>query len=322
MRKRSLSLLAAVGTLTLAPFALAQSNASLEADRLFAEAKELAEGGHYPEACPKLERSLQLDPAIGTEFNLADCHEHIGRLASAYRHYRTVEKSAHVAGKAEREAAAQARLTALKPKLGWLRVEPAPGSAVAKLEVDGEALSPSAANESPEGLPLDPGARKVQAVSTAKDTWTQTVDVQPGATVTVTPFKDALDRRARLASSSERGGTQRTVAVAVGAVGLTGLVVGGVTGILSLTTHNEAVELGGPLGCADPSRPCTGPQAEAEKAADTWTRATTFGNVSTVAFIVGGVAAATAIVLYVTAPKGRAPASTTAARWDLQGLHF
>lgn len=320
-----LSFAAAAACMLHAPAALAQSADSAEADRLFTEAKTLAEGGQYAQACPKLERSLQLDPAIGTEFNLADCFEHVGRNANAYRHYRAVEKAYHAAGKSEREAAAKARLDVLKPKLGWLKVEPAPGSAIGQLSVDGESLPPSAASEYPEGLPLDPGSRSITASSTAKDNWAQTVDVSATGTVTVHPFKEAMERRSRATGSDGRGNTQRTIAVAVGAVGAAGLIVGGVTGILAITTHNDAVDQGKLVGCGEPGQICrdvAGQPARAEDAAGAWTRATTFGNVSTVGFIAGGVLAATAIVLYVTAPKSRPLSPTTATRWDLQGLHF
>ena len=54
------------------------ANAS-SADRLFNEANGLVQTGHYAEACPKFEQSQKLDPAIGTQFNLADCFEHVGR---------------------------------------------------------------------------------------------------------------------------------------------------------------------------------------------------------------------------------------------------
>lgn len=146
----------------------------------------------------------------------------------------------------------------------------------------------------------------------------------------VHPFKEAMERRARSGGTDGRGNTQRTVAVAVGAVGVAGLLVGSVTGILAITTHNSAVTKGKGAGCASPADfPCEaveGSTVDPADAADTWTRATTFGNVSTVGFIVGGVAAATAIVLYVTAPKSRPLSPTTGKakgpHWDFQGLHF
>src|SRR5688572_27933584 len=53
-----------------------------EARELFLTAKRLAKKGDYEKACPKFEASLKLKSGIGTEFNLADCWEQIGRTAS------------------------------------------------------------------------------------------------------------------------------------------------------------------------------------------------------------------------------------------------
>lgn len=296
-----------------------------EADALFAEAKEAAEAGRYADACPKLEKSLTLDPAIGTEFNLADCHEHIGRLASAWAHYRNVEKGAHIAGKGERETAAHARVVALKPKLAWLKVEPVAGTAVARFEVDGEAVALSSAD--PEnGLPLDPGARKLDATSTAQDQWSDRVTAVAGASLTVHPFKGARSLAVSPVAESSRGNTQRSIAIAVGAVGVVGLVVGGVTGVASILNNSKAKEDGVAYRCSTAGAPCISDgtpasDAAATDVANTWTRATTFGTVSTIGFVVGGVATAAAIVLFVTAPKGQR-SSTTALHFDAQGLHF
>ena len=54
------------------------------AEHLFQEARVLVERGDYAAACPKLEASQKLEPAVGTQFNLADCYEHVGRTASAH----------------------------------------------------------------------------------------------------------------------------------------------------------------------------------------------------------------------------------------------
>src|SRR6476659_8776093 len=61
---------------------------------LFQQAKALRSAGRYDAACVKFEQSLALDVGIGTEFNLADCWEHVNRTASAYELFLKVAEHA------------------------------------------------------------------------------------------------------------------------------------------------------------------------------------------------------------------------------------
>src|SRR5512134_2148923 len=56
-----------------------------DADRLFEEGRALAKEKRYSEACDRFDRSFKLDPTVGTELNLADCHEQLGHLTEALR---------------------------------------------------------------------------------------------------------------------------------------------------------------------------------------------------------------------------------------------
>src|SRR5215471_10148564 len=53
------------------------------AESLFTDARRLMQAGDYEHACPKLEASRRLEPALGTTLNLADCYDKLGRTASA-----------------------------------------------------------------------------------------------------------------------------------------------------------------------------------------------------------------------------------------------
>src|SRR5438093_13626915 len=90
------------------------AHADEEAERLYVEAKALAEEGRHAEACPKLERSQQLEPAIGTQYRLADCYEHTGRPGTALAMYREVARIAQMSGKHERRHAAEERIAVLE----------------------------------------------------------------------------------------------------------------------------------------------------------------------------------------------------------------
>src|SRR5438034_1147130 len=83
MRAYGVSAVLAIGLAT-APARAQSSEAKAAAEASFEEARQLVLAGHFAEACPKLEASQRLDPAPGTELNLADCYEKTDRFASAW----------------------------------------------------------------------------------------------------------------------------------------------------------------------------------------------------------------------------------------------
>jgi hypothetical protein len=50
----------------------------------YKQAEQLAKEGKWEEACPLYEASYHSDPQIGVLLHLADCHEHVGRTATAW----------------------------------------------------------------------------------------------------------------------------------------------------------------------------------------------------------------------------------------------
>ncbi len=264
-----------------------------EADSLFEEAKRLAEAGDYAGACPKLERSLSLDPAIGTEYNLADCYE----LADAWRHFRNVVDDARRSGKTERAQAATARMSALQPQLAWLRIVPGRHAPPAfRFAVDGQVLGGAIEGKSEQ--PLQPGPHTLRAIGS--DEWVQRVDAKKGVTLVVRPFE----------SAPRTGERTRAAAIALGSVGLAGLVFGSGAGIASVINHDRASER-----CPDRNGCAT------QSGVDAWQGATTAGTLSTVGLIAGGLALAAGVTLYLVAPRDR---RTTTTAWTLAtgGVRF
>jgi hypothetical protein len=84
-----------------------------QAKALFDDARLLVKSGYYLQACPKFERSLQLNAAFGTEFNLADCVEHLGQTNRARALYLDVADKTHAVGQTDREQLARERAAAL-----------------------------------------------------------------------------------------------------------------------------------------------------------------------------------------------------------------
>src|SRR4051794_22044859 len=95
--------------LCLGRVTIARAGEPTRAEALFRDARDLLARGEFEAACPKLEESQRLDPAPGTEFNLARCYELTGRLASAWGAYADVAAITHAAGQSEREAHARER---------------------------------------------------------------------------------------------------------------------------------------------------------------------------------------------------------------------
>lgn len=92
---------------SVAPRAFADNKTM--ATQLFDDAKKLMDAGKAAEACPKLEESMRLDPADGTELRLAYCYELVGRTATAWTLFKTGLEKAKKAGNQNRQRRAQAR---------------------------------------------------------------------------------------------------------------------------------------------------------------------------------------------------------------------
>ena len=86
-------------------------------------------------------------------------------------------------------------------------------------------------------------------------------------------------------------GTQKNLAIVAGGIGVVGLGLGTVFGVMASSQKNDAQS-------ACPSNPCS-----TQDGANKWSTAGSTGNISTIGFIVGGVAVAGGAVLWFTAPS-------------------
>jgi hypothetical protein len=97
-------------------------------------------------------------------------------------------------------------------------------------------------------------------------------------------------------SSGSGLGTQKSLAIVAGGIGLVGLGVGSAFGIISMGKHSDAKQLC-PSQCTD------------DAGVSAWKDAVSAGNVSTALFIVGGVGLAGAVALWFTAPSSSGASS-------------
>lgn len=141
------------------------------AETLFAVGRKLAKEGRSAEACAAFAQSQKLAPALGTQLNLAECHQQQGLTATAHRLY--VESAAWAAkeGQPKREALARSRAERLRPQLSWVSLKVPQGVSVT---VDGVLLTSAE-------LALDPGLHAFSArQQEGAEIWSVQVMVPPG----------------------------------------------------------------------------------------------------------------------------------------------
>lgn len=309
---------------TLAASASAQSSAgSAAAQGLFDEAKALMAAGNAAAACPKFEESQRLDPGGGTLLNLALCYEKLGRLASAWSRNLDAAAAAKASGNSARENAARKRAAALAPRVSRLQINVASEANVPGLELtrDGE---PVGAAQWGVAIPADAGEHTIVAKAPGFKEWRGTATVQgegtrssldvprlqaepapppaapPPEPISATPTAAATPPEAP--QNAAPLSSQRIAALVVGGVGVVGLGVGIAFGIKSKSEHDDS------------SKTCSGADCTDQAGIDAGLDAHRSGNVATVASIIGVAGLACGTVLWFTAPKPHAEASTPALR--------
>jgi hypothetical protein len=159
-------------------------NSVRDARELFKQARALVSEKKYSEACPLFEMSQSVESGIGTQFNLADCWEHIGRTASAYRLFLAVAETASANGEAERAKVATERAVALAPKLSRLQVRYESAAGEPRVFHENVLVEQVDWNRP---AAVDPGLYRVELVSDGKVKWQTKVEVPPRSlTVLVT----------------------------------------------------------------------------------------------------------------------------------------
>ncbi len=233
-----------VGVLVVAHAARAEPDpvARSTAQHLFEEARSLMDEDRFADACPKLEESQRIDPGPGTLFNLADCYEHVGRLASAWAMFADVASAAHASGRAAHEAAARRRVAQLEPKLPRLRIVLAPRVADATLLLDGQTLGQAAVDTA---IPIDLGDHVVEGRTPDGATGRVAVRIERegqllDARLTLEPPQRTEPPRPLVVPDDPPSSSRRIVAVAVAGLGLVSIAAGSVFGVNALTINDES----------------------------------------------------------------------------------
>jgi len=259
----------AIGSL-LASHARAEASASQKAaaEALFDDGVKAMKGGHFAEACPKLEESEHIDPGIGTLLYLGECYEKTGRTASAWATFREAASTAQAQGESDRAHIAMARADRLQPGLSKLTVRVAAENAqLPGLHVTRDNV-PLANSQLGSAVPVDPGKYRVTASAEGYDPFEVDVEVAPNgdsklldipalkasakpvvaapAPVTAPLGNTAEPAAIPIGSSADTSPKAqgapgvRTAAYVVGALGVAGLGVGTYFGVRALSKNSSA----------------------------------------------------------------------------------
>jgi hypothetical protein len=327
---------AGVGVLAAAWLAAAAVQAEprdpAAAQALFDEARILERSQRYAEACAKLAESQRLDPGIGTQFHLADCYEHEGKIASAWAAFLEVASIARASAQSDREKAAQKRAAKLESRLPKLQITVPASSQIPDLTIARDDMVVGVAVWD-SAVPVDPGDHTITASAPGRRAFTQSVRADEGKVLSVVvpllepatqsppaaspppPPPASTPRRVptreepppqatKRPTSPAQGSAERAASassamnpwlVGLGAAGMVGLGVGTVFGVLARNKYDNSKDYCSPN---DENR-CSVRGVELRD------DAFTLGNISTASFIVGGAALGTAGVVWLTTGSAR-----------------
>lgn len=274
----------------------------------FKKGRELVKAGKFAEACPHFDTSQELDPQLGTLFNIAQCDEKIGKLATAMAAYREViAKDTN----AKRRASAEEMAGQLAPRVPKLVVRIAHPPASLVVTLDGPTGAKPITLDQP--VEVDFGDYTVVARADGfREFQSKTKLASEGQTATVTvrlepvhvddkPIATAPPPPVDVAPARSHRKTYAAVTLVVGGAAVATSVV---FGALAHSKWNDAQAVCGGTTC-----PTQGQVDQANALADT---ARGDGNVATGLAIGGGVAIVVGAALWLTAPSSEHAVHVTA----------
>jgi len=222
--------------LVTCPVAAEPGASKAAADALFAEGRALMTQGKFAEACDKFTESERFEMAVGTSLNLGECHERLGRTASAYGAFGEAKRLAALRKDTDREAHAAERRAAIEKRLSRIALSVPPKTPGVKVLLDGQELGAGAIGAA---IPVDPGRHVVRAVAPDKPPFEKVLNVGSGpVTVAVEVFFSGDKPSSSFDPAS--WSTVRSAGMVVGAAGFVGVLVGGGFGIAAIVKNNAS----------------------------------------------------------------------------------
>jgi len=283
----------------------------IEAITLTSSGRTALKEGRFQDAITALSRANELDPTAPIKVDLARAQAGAGRLVDASTTLHAIDPTAATTP-LEKQATEDSKklLAEIEARIPWLLVTiQGPKNGKASVTVDGKEVDVTAE------VPLDPGEHIVKVEAEGWKPGEEKVTLAEGVheEVKVQLERDAPPppppppRKPLPPPPPPRTGLNVPLPTKIAfGVGGAGLVVGSVFGVLAFTSTSEAEDR-----CERNKCP-----RSARRNIDA---ALLNGNISTGAFIVGGVGVATGVVLLLTAPKPSAPAPAQTGRARARG---
>ena len=220
--------------------------ATAQAETLFREGKRLMSEGNYAAACEAFEGSFKKDGSPSTLMNLADCREKNQQYASAWAHFvETARLARKQADLGELARVASERAAAAEGKMSYLII-----SVPDEAKVEGLAITRNRVPIDPaewnRDIPVDGGTYEIEGKAPAYESWFTKVTVgnaKDKQSVNVPRFREAIvaaPKRDAAEESASRFTGKRKVAVALWAVGASGLGGGMALELKSRGTYDDA----------------------------------------------------------------------------------
>ncbi len=289
----------ALSGLALAAPARADDNSAV-VEQLFADAKKLVAEGKVAEACPKFLASYNLENRVGTLLNLADCYEQNHQIASAWGRFIEARTLATRASQAERASYAATHAAALEPRRSMLTIVADTSIAGLVVKRDGVVVDPAVFGVA---VPVDGGSHTIDVSTPGKPPVSASVVVAPESdrkTYTVpgpveaAPTTEPPPPVRHLSTRTIAG-----IAVAAGGVVLAGVGIG--FGVAALGENSDSKPY-----CGQGSQPAN--DCSKTGTADRST-AVSDATASSVLIGVGAAVAVGGVVIWLTAPSSKAPAT-------------
>ena len=266
-----------------------------EGSKLFEEGRELAKQNKFAEACAKFEQSYVLDNGVGTELNLADCHEHLGHFAQAYRYFD--DASQRSSDNPTRAKFAHDRAVQLSAKLATAVVNLAdPEAAGLSVTIAGRAVKARTATTER----VDPGSITVHVATPDKVVFDGAKQAAAGATVIFDVAAPASSTTSTVTEAPHEDGepdhrrrNRVILGFGIGGVGVATLATGIIVGLVADHDYNRDTST-----CSKAATLQCSPTAQANAISDG-----KLADTATIISVVGAVALAAGVVVYLTAPK-------------------